>query len=55
MIYVGLRAVAKRMKWKSPSTVLSHAEKYTDPALNFPLVMRPLGGNRSGNPVLARA
>ena len=45
-IYVGLRAIAKRMKWKAASTVLSHAEKYEDPELRFPLVMRPLGGNR---------
>ncbi len=46
MIHVGLRAIAKRMKWKAASTVLRHAELYSDPSLNFPLVMRPLGGNR---------
>ena len=46
MICVGLRAIAKKMGWKSPSTPLRHAELYSDPKLNFPLVMRRLGGNR---------
>ena len=46
MLYLGLRAIAKRMKWKAASTVLVHHEKYTDPALNFPLVMRPLPNGR---------
>ena len=46
MIYVGLKAIARRMKWKAASTVLSNAEKYTEPELNFPLVMRPLPNGR---------
>ena len=42
-MYRGLRAIAKRMGWKSPMTPLRHHEKYDDPKLCFPLVMFPTG------------
>jgi len=41
MIYVGLRAIAKRMKWKAPQTVLRNYE-YRD----FPIVHRYLANGR---------
>ena len=36
-VYVGLRAIAKRMGWKSPQTVLRQYQSH-----GFPLVPRPL-------------
>ena len=40
-LYVGLRAIAKRMKWKSPQSVLRNYEYH-----DFPIVRRTLANGR---------
>ena len=41
-VHVGLKAIAKAIKVRSPQTVLEYAKKYADPNLNLKLVIRPL-------------
>ena len=40
-LYVGLRAIAKRMGWKSPQTVLRNYEYH-----DFPIIRRNLANGR---------